>query len=379
MNHLQKSSAAILINALAIFSLSSLVQCKAKDPEEKVNDAVKVEHTVSFNAQQMQQIKVEQVTSTHFAEEFAVVGDISFDENNVVRIYPIVSGSVERVDVSLGDYVTRGRLLATILSTDITSFQRDYNVAKSNLELAEKNFARSQELFNSLMMSEKDFAESKKDFENAKSEFNEKKQILELYGGSTERLDALFRVVAPRSGYIVERNINEGTQIRTDNNTTLFTISDLKTVWIWANVHESDLGKVQVGDRVTVTTIAFPDRVYKGNIQKIGTMLDPASRIIRIRTELENEDGLLKPEMFATVTITSQRNERVIVVPTRALVLENNNYFVMREVGPKTYEKVPVTIGKKFSNMAEIISGLAEGDLVITEGALFAVAAFNLK
>jgi len=307
------------------------------------------------------------------------VGDVSFDENNVVRIYPIVSGTVERVDVSLGDYVQRGQLLATLLSTDITTFQRDYNVAKADLEVAEKNMTRSQELYNSGMMSEKDFAESRKDYTNAQSDFNEKKQILELYGGSSDRLDAMFRVVAPRSGYIVERNINEGTQIRTDNNTAIFTISDLKSVWIWANVHESDMAKVKEGDRVSVTTIAYPNKVFNGYIKKIGTMLDPASRVIRVRSELNNENGMLKPEMFATVTITSQTSENVLAVPQKALVLENNNYYIMREVGANTFEKVKVTIDRKFHDMAEITSGLTAGDKIIIEGSLFALTAYNLK
>jgi len=334
---------------------------------------------VTLTAAQLEGMHVETVKAVPLADEFTAVGDVSFDENNVVRIYPIVSGTVEKVAVSLGDYVQRNQLLATLLSTDITVFQHDYMVTKADLEVAEKNLSRAQELYSSGMMSEKDFAEAKKDFTNANSDFNEKKQILELYGGSSERLDAMFRVVAPRSGFIVERNINEGTQIRTDNNTAIFTISDLKTVWIWANVHESDMAKVREGDRVSVTTIAYPDQVFTSKIVKIGTMLDPASRVIRVRTELENKEGLLKPEMFATVTITSQVSEKLVAIPVKALVLENNHYFVMRETQPNTFEKVQVTVGRRFNELAEIQHGLSENDRVIVNGALFALTAFNLK
>ena len=101
------------------------------------------------------------------------------------------------------------------------TYQRDYNIAKANYEVAESNLVRSTELYKSGMLSTKEYAEAQKDFSNAFSEFNEKKQILELYGGSEKELDAMFRVVAPRSGYIVERNINEGTQIRNDNATNI--------------------------------------------------------------------------------------------------------------------------------------------------------------
>lgn len=352
--------------------------CK-KSIEKSTAPTEKQTTQITLTAEQMRQVRTEKVTQVQLAEEFGAVGDISFDEDNVVRIYPIVSGTVEKVAVSLGDYVNRGQLLATLLSTDITGFQRNYNVAKADLEVSEKNLARAQELFSVGMLSEKDYTEAKKDFANAQSDFNEKKQILELYGGSVERLDAVFNVVAPRSGYIVERNVNEGTQIRTDNNTTIFTISDLKSVWIWANVHESDIAKVKEGDMVSVTTIAYPEKVFSGIIKKIATMLDPASRIIRVRSELANENGLLKPEMFATVTITSQTKEQVMAIPLKSLVLENNEYYVMREVASNTFGKVMVTVGKKFNELAEVKSGLALGDNIIVEGSLFALTAYNLK
>ena len=263
------------------------------------------------------------------------------------------------------------------MSTDISSYQRDYNVAKADLKWLKRTWNVRKNFIHAGMLSEKDFAEAKKDHANAKSEFNEKKQILSLYGGSPDKLDAMFRVVAPRSGYIVERNINQGTQIRTDNSTNIFTISDLKTVWIWANVHESDMAKVKEGDKVVVKTIAYPDKAFSGEIKKIGTMLDPASRVIRVRSELENENGLLKPEMFATIIITSATSEKVLAVPNKAMVLENNNFYVMKEVKPGTFEKVKLTTGRKFSDFTEVTDGLNAGDRVVIEGSLFALTAFN--
>jgi membrane fusion protein, heavy metal efflux system len=360
-----------------LFSAIIVVTGCNKNVEPKTVATSQEKNRVTFNAEQLAQLQIQQVELVPMAEEFTAVGEVSFDEDNVVRVYPIVSGSVEKVEVSLGDYVNRGELLATLLSTDISAYQRDYNVAKADFEVAEKNLQRSQELYSSGMMSEKDFSEVKKDYANAKSEYNEKKQILSLYGGSTDKLDATFRVVAPRSGYIVERNINEGTQIRTDASTNIFTISDLKTVWIWANVHESDMAKVKEGDRVNVKTIAYPDRTFTGEIKKIGTMLDPSSRVIRVRTELENNEGLLKPEMFATIIITSATSEKVLAVPHKAMVLENNNFYVMKETKPGTFEKVKVTTGRKFNDFTEVTAGLSAGDKVIVEGSLFALTAYN--
>lgn len=364
---------------ICFFALLIIAAGACKKETEKKPEAKAAPNQISFTDEQLKYIKIDTVDRIPAMDEFAAVGEVSFDENNVVRVYPIVSGSVNKVGVSLGDYVKKGQIMATILSTDISAYQRDYNVAKANYEIAESNLVRSTELYKSGMLSSKEFAEVQKDFSNNLSEFNEKKQILELYGGSDKELDAMFRVVAPRSGYIVERNINEGTQIRTDNATNIFTISDLETIWVWANVHESDMARVHEGDLVTVKTIAYPDKEFKGTIKKIGTMLDPQSRVIRVRTELINTDQLLKPEMFANVIIRPKNLGTVLAVPQASIVLENNNYFVMKEVGHNVFEKMQVKVGKNYDRSTEITNGLKQGDRIISEGSLFVLTGYNLK
>jgi len=365
---------------ISVFTLIACFSCcmmscqkKQHQKEEKPERKTKLE----LNGKQLQHVKIDVVRLVPESDQLTAVGEVSFAEDNVVRIYPLVSGTVEKVTVSLGDYVAKGQILASLLSTDISQYQRDYNVSKSNLEVEEKNLQRSKELFDSGMQSEKEFATAKKDYANALSEFNERKQILELYGGSVNDLDARYKIKSPRSGFIVERNITEGTQIRNDNGTNVFTISDLKTVWVWANVHESDISIVHEGDNVIVRTIAYPDKAFEGTIRKIGTMLDPDSRVIRVRTELMNDNGLLKPEMFATIGITSKKQLKVTAIPKTAIVLENNRYFVMRELEPKQFEKVSVSLGKAFGEYYEILSGLNTGDKIVVEGSLFVLTAFN--
>jgi membrane fusion protein, heavy metal efflux system len=354
-----------------------LVAAGCDKKHTKESTAVNVKKTsLVLTEQQMKFIKVDTAKLAPASEQFSAVGEVSFAEDNVVRIYPIVSGAVESVNVALGDYVKRGQLLATLLSTDISLYQRDYNISKSNLEVEEKNLSRAQELFKSGMMSEKDLAQAKNSFNNARAEYDERKQVLELYGGSSQQ-DAIFRVTAPREGYIVERNINTGTQIRTDNGTNIFTISDLKTVWVWANVHESDIAKVHEGDAVTVRTIAFPDDLMNGKVDKISTMLDPDSRVVRVRTELSNTKGLLKPEMFATVLITPHSSEKVLVIPNSSIILENNQYYVMVENNTHEFKKVQIKPGRAFHRFTEVKEGLKLGEKVVSEGSLFVLTAYN--
>jgi membrane fusion protein, heavy metal efflux system len=366
----------LLQRTIGIMILVSFFSCgekKTAPPEAVKSHKIKL----TLDAEQLKHVKINRIKIVSESEQLTAVGEVSFAEDNVVRIYPIVSGTVERIFVSLGDYVAKGQTMATLLSMDMSQIQRDYNIAKSNFSVEEKNLARAQELFQAGMMSEKEFANAKKDYNNALSEFNERTQILKLYGGSANDLDAIYNVVAPRSGYIVERNVTEGTQIRNDNNTNIFTISDLKTVWVWANVHESDMAKVQEGDEVTVRTIAYPDKLFQGRVKKIGTMLDPDSRVIKVRTELSNNDGLLKPEMFASIIITSQVKKVILAVSQASIVLENNRYFVMRENKPGEFEKVVVTLGKTFGEFYEVTGGVNENDLIVSEGSLFVLTAFN--
>jgi cobalt-zinc-cadmium efflux system membrane fusion protein len=357
-------------------SLLFLVSCGGEKKPVKQEIQTGITRLV-LSQSQMAHIKIDSIRKQSLAEQLTAVGEVSFAEDNVVRIFPIVSGTVEKIFVSLGDYVQKGQPLATLLSMDMSQIQRDYNIAKSNYSVEEKNLARAQELFKAGMMSEKEFASARKDYNNAQSELNERTQILKLYGGSASDLDAIYNVVAPRSGYIVERSITEGTQIRNDNNTSIFTISDLKTVWVWANIHESDLSKVAEGDEVQVTTIAYPDKIFKGNLKKIGTTLDPSSRVIKVRTELNNNEGLLKPEMFASIVVTSRHRLTINAVPQTAVVLENNRYYVMREASHGQFEKVIVTIGKGFGSYYELSSGLKVGDRIVSDGSLFVLTAYN--
>jgi membrane fusion protein, heavy metal efflux system len=360
----------LLIISLLLLGLAACSEKPEKEKKEKKD-------VLELTKENLQYIKIEEVQPMSDSDDFSVVGEVSFAEDNVVRVYPIVSGSVEKVYVSLGDYVQRGQLLATLLSTDISSYQRDHNVAKNNLAVSEKNLERAKELYRTKVISEKDLAEAQRDFTNANYEYNEKLQILQLYGGSTQKTDATYNIIAPNSGYIVERNINQGTQIRTDNNTNVFTISDLRTVWVWANVYESDLSKVHVGDDVSVKTIAYPDKIFDGTIKKINTMLDPASRVIKVRTELNNSEGLLKPEMFATVIISPKTDKSVLAVPNTSIVIENNKFWVMKEVEQNKFKKVEVQTGKTIKNYIQINSGIQVGDKIVVDGALFLQTAYN--
>lgn len=364
----------ILLLTPLLFLVNS---CKEK-PKTTIDEAVNLnKNKIKVETESLKYIETQVINKNQYEESLTVVGEVSFDEDHVVRIYPIVSGSIEKIYFSLGDYIKKGQLIATILSTDITEYQRDFNISKSNLDIALKNYDRMQKLFKTNFASEKDLQIAENEYKNAKSEYTSKKQILELYGGSSEKTDAIFNIYSPISGYLVERSVNEGTQIRTDNNTNIFTISDLKSVWIWANVYESDIAKIQLNDQVVATTISYPDIEFNGKIQKINNVLEPESRVIKIRTEIPNDKELLKPEMFATVKIKSQNKINTLAIPTSAIFIENNQSYVIKCVSENEFEKIKITTGKILSDFTEIIEGVSENDKIVTKGALLIANEIN--
>lgn len=363
-----------IIYILIIVSTAA-ISCGKK--EEKPSEIRQPKNFVKLDSLALKNIKTETVEIKDYEEYLTVVGEVSFDEDHVVRIYPIVSGSVENINFSLGDYVKKGQLMATILSTDISEYQRDYNIAKANLDVALKNYERMKQLHASNFASDKDLQMAETEYKNAKAEFTGKKQILELYGGSADKTDAVFNVYAPISGYLVERNVNQGTQIRTDNSTNMFTLSDLKTVWVWANVYESDISRIHVGDTVSATTISYPDIEFKGSVQKINNVLEPESRVIKVRTEIPNEGELLKPEMFATVKIKPQTTIKTMAVLTSGIFLERSESYMIRKTATGEFEKVKVATGRIFNGHTEILDGLKEGDVVVYEGALLIANEIN--
>ncbi|MBV2196873.1 MAG: efflux RND transporter periplasmic adaptor subunit [Flavobacterium sp.] len=364
----------ILISKILVI----LVLFSCEKEQTKAVEETKKGNTIKLSKSILSNLKISKVEEVNAEEALTVVGEITFDEDNIVRVFPIVSGNVDRVNVSLGDYVKRGQVLAEITSTDINQFQVDYKVAKSTFTVAENNYKRVKELHKTNFASDKELAEAESDYFNKKSEYEGKKKLLKLYGAKENTNDSKFYVTAPNNGYIVERTINEGTQIRTDNNQNMFIISDLKSVWVWANVHESEISKVNVGDKVSVTTISYPDKNYIGEIKKIGSVLEEDSRVVKVRIDLENPNEKLKPKMFATVAISPKSSSKFIGVPKAAVFIEQGKNWIVKEVANNTFQKFEVITGKgKNSTHVEILEGVEVGDVIISEGALAVATSIN--
>jgi len=294
--------------------------------------------------------------------ELKLTGKITYDEEKVIKIYPLVSGVVKEVRVGIGDHVEKGQVLAIIRSSELAGVENDLNNARSNYQIALKNFNAIEDMYKGGISSEKEYITAKSELEKAKSELNKATNVSAVYG-STSTTD--YYVKAPISGVIVEKHINPNMQIRTDFSDNLFIISDLKNVWVMANVFESDISKVQEGFEAEVTTLSYPDKIIKGTVDRVYSVLDPVSKVMKARIKLENTDYQLKPEMFANITINYSENINKITIPSKAVIFDNSKNYVLIYKDKYSIEPREVTIYKSVNEKTYIEAGLKKGEEIV--------------
>jgi len=321
-----------------------------------------------------EQIRFDTVKTKQVYNELKLIGKVTFDQDKVVRIYPLVSGIVTDVKVTLGSYVKKGQVLAVIRSSEMAGAENDYNSARATLAVSEKNFAADSDLYKSGIVSDKEFTAALNDLEKARSEFKRANTVLSVYGSGSQ---SDYIIKAPVSGFVVEKFINSNMQIRPDNSTNLFTLSDLSKVWIIANVYESDISSISENEKVEVSTISYPGKIFQGKIDKVYNVLDPDNKTMKVQIQLDNSDYLLKPEMFAAATVYQVTKERMLAVPASAVIFDRNQYWVMVYRNKCDIETRNLNIVSSNLTDSYVRSGVSEGEIVIVTRQLLIYNAMN--
>ena len=317
-------------------------------------------------------------------QDLRFTGKVSYDQSRVNRVFPVVSGNVLEVHAALGSQVTRGQLLATVQSADVSGYLNTYNATKADFAVAQRNASNTEQLFKSNFASQSDLVAAQAQLEKSRSALRGAEQVLKLYGANGSGAASgkpVYTVKAPVSGFVVERNVNPGTQLRSDNSTALFTISNLARVWVLINVYESDAAAVKVGLPVIITALAYPDRTFQGKITNVSSVVDADTRVLQARVELDNPGGLLKPDMFCTITLSQPQSGQALAVNPTAVIFSNDQYYVIRrkpgtpEPRPEqnasvAYEVVPVKVLRSSARYRFVTGGLHDGDKVVTQGSL---------
>ena len=350
--------------AISIFFTSGILFTSCKDKPEAPPAAPS---KVCISDSMSHLIKLDTATISNISSQLSLSGEVSFDENKVVKVFPFSGGQVLEVKVSLGDRVTKGQTLAVIRSADVAGNYSDLRSSSADVAIAKRELDNAKSLYEKGISSEREYTLAKENYEKAIIASKKVNDQIQINGGGHTNANGNYIVTAPASGFIVEKNTTAGSYIRTDNSNSLFTISDLSHVWVLANVFEADISKVKLGDNASITTLAYPGKTFSAKIDKISEVLDPLNKVMHIRMTLPNEGFMLKPEMFTTVLIANQLAEKTVTIPSEAVIFDNSKKFVVVYHGNCDLEIREVEIRKTVGNITYLKSGLQANDVVISQ------------
>jgi cobalt-zinc-cadmium efflux system membrane fusion protein len=279
----------------------------------------------------------------------------------------------------LGDEVQRGQVLMVIHTPDLSKAIGEYRKALADQALADKALRRARALWQARALAEKDLQQAENDARKAAVDVQTAGEQIRILGGDLDQLSPLVEVHAPIAGTVVEQNTTSGEAVKSvDNSPNLLTIADLSRVWVLCDVYENNLADVRIGDRADVRLNAYPEQPLTGTVSDISRVLDPATRTAKVRIELENPDGLLRPGMFATARFVSQAATTHAVAPASAVLRLQDRSWVFREDGPARFRRSEVQAGRVLPDgTQEILTGLAPGDPIVADALAFVNGASN--
>jgi cobalt-zinc-cadmium efflux system membrane fusion protein len=356
-----------LIIVIAIVSLA-FASCKKEVENPQTNTSFALSDsmlkTTTTAVAQTQPVK----------NELSFYGKITADNNKMIDVYPLVGGNVVKVNVELGDYVNKGQVLATIKSTDIADFEKQSLDAKSDLLVAKNNLKVAQELFDGKLNSESDVLQAKSEVTKAQSQLGKIQETYKIYN---IKAGSIYEVTAPISGFIIQKSINQDMLLRSDRSENIFDIAEISEVWAMANINETDINKVKLGIDADVTTLSYPDKVFKGKVDKIFNVIDPETKAMQARIKLQNPGYLLKPDMNANIKLSFKEDKSLIAIPSNAIVFDKSKNFVMVFKDRHNIETRQVEVYSVVGDTTYIASGLKENEKVITNNQLFIYRALN--
>jgi cobalt-zinc-cadmium efflux system membrane fusion protein len=312
-------------------------------------------------------LTIDTVRQGELINSLQITGMVDFNQDKQVNIFPLVSGNIREIKVQLGDYVGAGQVLATVRSSEMAGYTNNLIQAQTNVNATKKQLAATTDLYQSGLASNLDVTNAQVNYDQAVAQLEMVKRILRINGDDTT---GRFVVKTPIPGFIVQKQVTNDQAIRPDNGNALFTISDLKDVWVWGNVYEANLDKIHLGDYVDVTTLSYPGKVFKGRVDKIMHVLDPTSKVMKVRVVIDNGDYALRPQMYATITATNTEHKQAIYVPLSALVFDNSRYFVVVYHGSGKADITPVDRMSTLGDKVYLTDGVKPGDAIIASNTL---------
>ena len=260
-------------------------------------------------------------------DELILTGKVEYNNNDLVAYKSLLEGTVVKVNFELGDYVKKGQVLAVVNSTEIQGLSQDKKAHQNQMALLKRQLKSKKELMHDEMASQAEVNELEFQLKAEQIEVDKINSTLNMYRAIG---NGQFQILAPKNGYVVKKALSVGQTISVDGEDELFAISNLNQVWIMVNVYANDLKYVQKGNVVAVKTIADPDRVYTGKIDKIYHVIDDEEHVMKARVVLENQDLNLIPGLTAEIIIEKESIKgTAFAIPNVAKVFDNNKEYIV--------------------------------------------------
>lgn len=379
-------------SAMALTLVLILAGCTSRDKEHANRmtsfsanaSASETPQLFTIPEDQMSHVQVVTVEPSTLTRTLRLTGAVAYNAFKTTPVITQVGGPVTRILVAPGEHVRAGQPMLDVSSPDYSQLLDSYLKAADSSRLANKNYARAQDLYQHHAIAERDLEQAESDRNQAKADLDAADQGMKILGIknpsalATATASAQIPVLAPISGEVVERLVAPG-QVVQAGQTQAFTISDLSTVWVLANVYQADLAFIRSGDDVVVQTDAYPGS-FHGRISYIAPALDPNTRTLQARVVVDNPGEKLKKDMYCTVTVTAGSLANAIAVPDSSILRDDNNQpFVYVAVSANQFGRRDVELGESQSGKAQILKGISAGDRVVGDGSLFLQFANSLQ
>ena len=335
-------------------------------------------------ADQMSHVQVVNVTPGTMTHTLRLTGTVAYNAFKTTPVITQVGGPVSKILVVPGDHVKMNQPMLEVSSPDYAQLLDGYLKAADSYRLADRLYQRAQDLYAHNAIAQQDLEQAESNRTQAKADLDAAEQGMRILGiRNPQELakapsSSQIPVLAPIAGEVVDRQVSPG-QVVQAGQTQAFTISDLSTVWVLANVYQADLEYVKPGDDVVVQTDAFPQS-FHGKISYVSPALDPNTRTLQARIVVDNPGEKLKRDMYCTVTVTAGVLKNVLSVPNAAVLRdENNQPFVYVLKGQNQFGRRDVELGGMENNQTQIVKGITPGDTVVGNGSLFLQFATSLQ
>jgi cobalt-zinc-cadmium efflux system membrane fusion protein len=381
MKTVKSISAALLLGLVLLFQTAcgsfGQSESKAQEPKEGPKAAAGL---FEIPQDQLAHLRVEPAKRTTWPIAINTTGTVDWDADHTTQAITQVNGPISRILVDTGARVEANAPLLYVSSPDVANAITNYRKARNREDFNWKIVQRQKMMLDHGAIALKDYESNVADYNDAMTDVQNSLQALKIFGHTKDEIEAAeqqgkaispeLAVRSPIAGVVVQKLISPGMLIQAGT-TVCFMISDVSKVWVQGHIFDHDLPNVRSGDGVEETNPAF-DRHFRGTISFIGAFVDPTTRTTPVRIATENQEGLLKKDMFVNAVIHTGVRKNALAVPVSAVLRDaQNEPIVYVEVEPGKFAQRSVKIGAQQDNLVEILAGLQEGEKVVSEGGLF--------